>query len=61
MLDGQGPSHAVLVVRTDWGDLVLDNLTNAVRRWDATGYTFVRVQNRRDPRGWVAVDAGTGG
>ena len=31
--DGEG--HAVLTVRTDKGDFVLDNLTDSVRQWDA--------------------------
>ena len=37
-LDGEG--HAILTVKTDHGEFVLDNLTDEIRPWDATGYTF---------------------
>ena len=36
--DGEG--HAVLTVRTDQGDYVLDNLNDAVKPWEATGYRY---------------------
>ena len=36
--DGEG--HAVLTVRTDQGDFILDNLNDAVKPWDATGYRY---------------------
>lgn len=58
VLDRQGNSHAVLVLHTDTVDLVLDNLKTAVKRWDETGYTFLRMQDPRDPQRWVAVMAG---
>jgi len=34
----------VLTVRTDKGDYVLDNLTDKVKIWDATGYRFLKRQ-----------------
>lgn len=58
VLDRKGNSHAVLVLHTDSADLVLDNLRGAVKRWDETGYTFLRMQDPRDPRRWVATLAG---
>lgn len=58
VLDRQGKSHAVLVLRAGGADLVLDNLRGAIKRWDETGYTFLRVQDPSDPRAWVAVLAG---
>lgn len=58
VLDRRGGSHAVLVLRADGADLVLDNLTNSVKRWDKTGYTFLRMQDPRDPQSWVATMAG---
>lgn len=58
VLDRQGRSHAVLVLRAEGADLVLDNMTSAVKRWDRTGYTFLRMQDPRDPQRWVAVMAG---
>ncbi len=49
------PYHAVLIVRTDHGDLVLDNLRHDVRPWDQTGYRFVIRQAANDPSTWVRV------
>lgn len=50
------PYHAVLIVRTDEGELVLDNLTDAVLDWRETGYEWVVRQSMRDPMLWVRVD-----
>lgn len=51
-----GEYHAVLVVRTDRGDLVLDNLARAVRTWDRSGLRFDTIQNGRDARTWERVN-----
>ncbi|MCW2285305.1 putative transglutaminase-like cysteine proteinase [Rhodoblastus acidophilus] len=53
-LEGQG--HAILTVATDRGDFVLDNLSDDIRPWTATGYRFVKRQSREDPNVWVAID-----
>jgi len=58
VLDRQRQSHAVLVLRTGTQDLVLDNLTNRIVTWDRTGYTFLRLQDPRQPSRWVSVLAG---
>jgi predicted transglutaminase-like cysteine proteinase len=42
VVDETGAGHAVLMVRTDQGDLILDNKRNAVLPWTRTGYTFVK-------------------
>ncbi len=55
VLDRQGRSHAVLVVRTTAGDYVLDNLNDKVKPWKATRYTFLRMQNPKNPGAWVGV------
>ncbi len=47
--------HAVLVVRTDQGDMVLDNLTNRIKKWQDTRYMFLTMQNPKAPESWVAV------
>ena len=52
-----GP-HAVLVMRTEQGDYVLDNLTNKVLPWQDTDYFFVQMQNPSNPRQWVGVFLG---
>lgn len=54
--DGQG--HAVLTVRTDSGDFVLDNLRNDVRLWTETGYRFVKRQSIRNAGAWVSINNG---
>ncbi|MCL6282161.1 transglutaminase-like cysteine peptidase [Ruegeria sp. 2012CJ41-6] len=55
VLDSRRNAHAVLVYRSAQGDLVLDNLTNRIRPWRATGYIFLRMQDPRQPRNWVGV------
>ncbi|WP_263734648.1 transglutaminase-like cysteine peptidase [Defluviimonas sp. WL0002] len=50
--------HAVLVLRTDAGDFVLDNLRNRISGWKDTGYTFLRMQDPNAPSRWQAVFAG---
>lgn len=55
VLDRKKAPHAVLVLRSDMGDFVLDNLTKRILPWQKTGYAFLRMQDPRDPSGWVAV------
>ncbi len=54
--DGEG--HAVLTLRTDRGDFVLDNLTDAVRPWDQTGYRFLKRQASNHTGRWVTIRDG---
>ncbi|ESW77212.1 transglutaminase-like cysteine peptidase [Mesorhizobium sp. M1148] len=54
--DGEG--HAVLTVRTDKGDYVLDNLTDKVKIWDATGYRFLKRQAIDNTGRWVSIRGG---
>ena len=58
VLDRHRSPHAVLVLRTGSGDLVLDNLGSQIKPWNETGYTFLRVQNPNQPSSWQAVFAG---
>ena len=51
--DGEG--HAVLTVRTDKGDYVLDNLTDTVKPWEETGYRYLKRQST-DPYRTLGVD-----
>jgi predicted transglutaminase-like cysteine proteinase len=53
--DLEGEGHAILTVKTDRGEFVLDNLTNDIRPWNATGYRFVKRQSQEDPNLWVSV------
>ncbi|MEW9922178.1 transglutaminase-like cysteine peptidase [Marimonas sp. MJW-29] len=54
-LDKKLRPHAVLVFRSDHGDLVLDNAHNKILAWADTGYTFLRMQDPRNPRRWQAL------
>lgn len=58
VLDRHRAPHAVLVLRTASGDLVLDNLRSQIKPWRDTGYSFLRVQNPDQPSNWQAVFAG---
>jgi predicted transglutaminase-like cysteine proteinase len=58
VIDGQGEGHAVLMIRTDRGDLVLDNKTNAIRPWFETGYVFVKRESQ-DRLSWVSLGRAT--
>jgi len=51
--DGEG--HAVLTVRTDRGDMVLDNLEAEIRPWNETSYLYVKRQSDRDSGRWVGI------
>lgn len=51
--DGEG--HAVLTVRTDRGDLVLDNQDGRVLVWNQTPYQFLKRQSQLNPGQWVSL------
>jgi predicted transglutaminase-like cysteine proteinase len=53
--DKNGDGHAVLTVKTDKGEYVLDNQTDDVALWSDTGYRFVKRQSQSDPNVWVAL------
>ncbi|MGD9501586.1 MAG: transglutaminase-like cysteine peptidase [Methyloceanibacter sp.] len=53
--DENNEGHAVLTVRTDRGDLVLDNKRREVTRWADTPYTFVKRQSERNPLVWISL------
>ena len=58
--DLNGEGHAVLTVKTDRGDFVLDNLAEDVRPWNATGYQFFKRQAQDDPNVWLSLGGATG-
>jgi len=57
--DEHGDGHAVLMVRTDRGDFILDNLADEVKPWSKTPYRFVKRQSQENPNVWVAIGAPT--
>jgi len=50
-----GTGHLVLVVATTTGDIVMDNLTDAIRPWDSTSYRWLKIQSPTDARFWYEI------
>ena len=53
--DGKNEGHAVLTVKTNKGEYVLDNQDERVLAWNQTPYRFVKRQSQEDPNVWVSV------
>ena len=53
--DRQGDGHAVLTVKTDEGEFILDNQNPEIVLWSETGYHFVKRQSQTDPNNWIAL------
>jgi len=53
--DKNNDGHAVLTVKSDKGEYVLDNQTDDIVLWADTGYRFVKRQSQSDPNVWVAL------
>lgn len=58
VLQPNGEGHAVLTVRTDRGDFVLDNMRSKVMLWSETEYTYLKRQSVDDPGAWVKLQDG---
>lgn len=58
VLDKQNEGHLVLMARTNNGDLILDNLSDTIKGWEGTGYTFIKRQSADDPNSWVRLESG---
>jgi predicted transglutaminase-like cysteine proteinase len=54
VIDELGEGHAVLMVRTNKGDYVLDNKTSAILPWSKTGYVYIKRESQ-DQVGWVSL------
>jgi predicted transglutaminase-like cysteine proteinase len=50
-----GIGHLVLVVVTTKGDIVMDNLSEAIRPWQTTDYQWLKIQSASDPHYWSKV------
>lgn len=53
--DKKGEGHAVLTVKSDKGEFILDNQNEDVVAWTDTGYRFVKRQSQNDPNTWVSL------
>jgi predicted transglutaminase-like cysteine proteinase len=47
VIDELGEGHAVLMVRTNQGDYVLDNKTSSVLPWHRTGYVYIKRESQQ--------------
>jgi predicted transglutaminase-like cysteine proteinase len=50
-----GNGHAVLTVKTDKGEFILDNQEERILLWSETSYRYVKRQSQTDPNRWVAL------
>jgi predicted transglutaminase-like cysteine proteinase len=55
VLQEDDSGHAVLTVRTDKGDFILDSLNPRVLRWDRTHYRYVKRQASDYTGHWVSI------
>jgi predicted transglutaminase-like cysteine proteinase len=53
--DNRGDGHAVLTVKTDKGELILDNQNEEILLWSETSYRFVKRQSQVDPNVWISL------
>jgi predicted transglutaminase-like cysteine proteinase len=53
--DKNGDGHAVLTVKSDRGEFILDNQVSDIVLWSDTGYRFVKRQSQSDPNVWVSL------
>ena len=56
--DRKDEGHAVLTVKSDKGEFVLDNQNESIVAWTETGYRFVKRQSQSDPNVWVSLGDG---
>jgi predicted transglutaminase-like cysteine proteinase len=53
--DKRGDGHAVLTVKTDKGEFILNNQNETIVTWLETGYRFIKRQSQSDPNVWVSL------
>ena len=58
VLQPNGEGHAVLTVRTDRGDFILDNMRNKVMLWKDTEYTYLKRQAATSFAYWDKIQDG---
>jgi len=50
-----GDGHAVLTVRTNRGDYILDNLNDRIRAWNDTHYTYLKRVSPKHSGWWEDI------
>jgi predicted transglutaminase-like cysteine proteinase len=53
--DKNGDGHAVLTVKSDRGEFILDNQINDIVLWSETSYRFIKRQSQSDPNVWISL------
>jgi predicted transglutaminase-like cysteine proteinase len=53
--DKKGEGHAVLTVKTDKGEFILDNQAEDVLAWQDTGYRYIKRQSQSNQNTWVLL------
>ena len=53
--DQRGDGHAVLTVKTDKGEFILDNQNEEILLWSDTSYRFVKRQSQTDQNVWISL------
>lgn len=51
-----GDGHAVLTVRTDRADYVLDNLKSKIKSWNKTKYRYLKRQSADHSGRWTKIN-----
>lgn len=55
VLQPNGEGHAVLTVRTDRADYILDNLNGKIKQWNETEYTYLKRQSAKYSGHWTKI------
>lgn len=55
VLQPNGEGHAVLTVRTDKADYILDNLNSKILPWNETEYTYLKRQSSKNTGAWETI------
>jgi predicted transglutaminase-like cysteine proteinase len=53
--DLQGEGHAILTIKTDKGDFIMDNMNSKLLPWTSTGYKYIKRQSQENPNRWVSL------
>jgi len=53
--DKKDEGHAVLTVKSDKGEFILDNKNEKVVAWTETEYRFIKRQSQADPNVWISL------
>jgi predicted transglutaminase-like cysteine proteinase len=58
VINNEGRGHAVLMIRTDRGDFVLENKRDVLLPWEQTGYVYIKREGS-DGLAWTSLGSAT--